>query len=69
MVEEMNNDIRIYGNELNSEVIKDIKSLNEKISKETDPDAEMQLRLQRLYRGMELNTGIATRQLNGYYPY
>lgn len=69
MVEEMNNDIRIYGNGLNSEVIKDIKSLNEKIEKEQDPESALKLRLQRLYRGMELNTGIATRQLNGYYPY
>lgn len=65
----MNNDIRLYGNEFNPEVMKDLKSLNEKIEKEKDPEAALKLRLQRLYRGMELNTGLTTRPYNGYYPY
>ena len=65
----MNNDIRIYGNGFNPEILKDVKSLNEKIAKEHDPEAALKLRLQRLYRGMELNTGIAQRPYNGYFPY
>ena len=65
----MNNDIRIYGNGFNPEVLKDVKSLNEKIEKETDPEEELKLRLQRMYRGMELNTGLNTRPYRGYFPY
>ena len=65
----MNNDIRIYGNGFNPEILKDVKSLNEKIAKEQDPEAALKLRLQRLYRGMELNTGIAQRPYKGYFPY
>ena len=65
----MNNDIRLYGNGFNPEVLKDLNSLNEKIEKEKDPEVEMKLRLQRLYRGMELNTGLTSRPYGGYYPY
>lgn len=65
----MSNDIRLYGNEFNPEVMKDLKSLNEKIEKEKDPEAALKLRLQRLYRGMELNAGLNIRPYNGYYPY
>lgn len=65
----MNNDIRIYGNGFNPEVLKDVKSLNEKIEKEQNSEEIMKLRLQRLYRGMELNTGLSTRPYRGYYPY
>ena len=65
----MNNDVRLYGNGFNPEVLKDVRSLNEKIEKEKDPEVEMKLRLQRLYRGMELNTGLTSRPYGGYYPY
>ena len=65
----MNNDIRLYGNGFNPEVLKDVKSLNEKIEKEANSDEAMKLRLQRLYRGMELNTGLNIRPFRGYYPY
>ena len=65
----MNNDIRLYGNGFNPEVLKDVRSINEKIEKEKDPEAALKLRLQRLYRGMELNTGLTTRPYGGYYPY
>ena len=65
----MNNDIRIYGNGFNPEVLKDVKSLNEKIEKEQNSEEAMKLRLQRLYRGMELNTGLSIRPYRGYYPY
>lgn len=65
----MNNDIRLYGNSFDSTVVKDIKSLNEKLEKETDPEEILKLRLQRLYRGMEINSGVAKRNPRGYYPY
>ena len=65
----MNTDPRLYGNGFNPEVLKDVKSINEKIEKEKDPEAELKLRLQRLYRGMELNTGLSVRPYRGYYPY
>ena len=65
----MNNDIKLYGNGFNPEVLKDVKSLNEKIEKESNPDEALKLRLQRLYRGMELNAGLNIRPYNGYYPY
>jgi len=65
----MNNDIKLYGNGFNPEILKDVKSLNEKIEKEKDPEEVMKLRLQRLYRGMELNTGIMGHPYSGYYPY
>ena len=65
----MNNDIRLYGNGFNPNVLKDVKELNQKIAKETDQEEALKLRLQRLYRGMELNTGINTPPYRGYYPY
>lgn len=64
----MNNDSRLYGNAFNPEVLKDVKSINEKITKEKDPEEALKLRLQRLYRGMELNSGWG-RPWGGYYPY
>lgn len=65
----MNNDIRLYGNGLNPAVLKDLKELNTKIAKETDEDEALKLRLQRLYRGMELNSGYNRRPYGGYFPY
>lgn len=64
----MNNDPRMYGNGLNPEVIKDVKELNEKIEKEKDAEELLKLRMQRLCRGMELNTGVI-RPYRGYFPY
>lgn len=65
----MNNDPRMYGNGLNPEVLKDVKNLNEKIEKTTDKNEQLKLRMQRLYRGMEFNTGLNHRTWGGYYPY
>lgn len=65
----MNNDPRLYGNGLNPDVIKDVKELNEKIAKEKDNEEKLKLMMQRLYRGMELNTGLNCRQYGGYFPY
>jgi hypothetical protein len=65
----MKNDIRMYGQEFNSAIVKDINELNQKIEKETDKEELLKLRLQRLYRGMEINTSIYNRNPRCYYPY
>ena len=64
----MNTDIRLYGNEYDPNVMKDVQDLNEKIEKSNDKDELLKLRMQRLYRGMELNTGLS-RPYAGYFPY
>ena len=48
---------------------KRIGKLNEKIEKAEDQEEILQLRMQRLYRGMELNSTPMTRNYRGYYPY
>lgn len=65
----MNKDIRLYGNNFNHSVLKDIEKINEKINKETSEEEILKLKLQRLYRGMEINSNISKRGLRGYYPY
>jgi hypothetical protein len=65
----MKNNIRLYGQEFNPSVIKDVKEINEKINKETNSEEILKLRLQRLYRGMELNTSIYQRNYRSYFPY
>ncbi len=58
-----------YGRSISPDVVKDIKDLNEKIKKETDPDEVLKLKLQRLYKGMELNGGMGIRPFGAYFPY
>lgn len=65
----MKTDLRMYGQEFNQNIVKDVNKLNEKIEKETDPEEILKLRLQRLYRGMELNTNIYQRNPRTFYPY
>lgn len=65
----MKNDLRMYGQEFNPNVIKDINKLNEEIEKETDQEKLLNLRLKRLYRGMELNTNLQQRNFRTLYPY
>lgn len=65
----MKNDLRMYGQEFNPNVIKDVNDLNEQIKKETDQEKLMNLRLKRLYRGMELNTNLQQRSFRTLYPY
>lgn len=65
----MKNDLRMYGQEFNPNVIKDINKLNEEIEKETDQEKLLNLRLKRLYRGMELNTNLQQRNFRTFYPY
>lgn len=63
------NNIKLYGNEFNRDVVKDINEINKKIEETQDPNELLQLRIRRLYRGMELNAGQSRRNLRGYYPY
>jgi hypothetical protein len=65
----MKTDLRMYGNEFNPSIVKDINDINKKIEKETDSEELLKLRLQRLYRGMEINTSIYNRNPRCYYPY
>lgn len=65
----MKNDLRMYGQEFNPNVIKDINKINEEIEKETDQEKLLNLRLKRLYRGMELNTNLQQRNFRTLYPY
>jgi hypothetical protein len=62
-------DIRLYGNNFNGAVIKDLNDLNKKIEEEQDPEKLLKLRMQRLYRGLEINAGNTKRDLRGYFPY
>jgi hypothetical protein len=65
----MKTNLRMYGQEFNQNIVKDVNKLNEKLEKETDPEEILKLRLQRLYRGMELNTNIYQRNPRTFYPY
>lgn len=60
---------RMYGQEFNYSVVKDINEINKKLEKETDSEEILKLRLQRLYKGMEINTGIYKRNYRNYFPY
>ena len=65
----MNNDPRLYGNNFNSDVVKDINDINKKLESEESEEEILKLRMQRLCRGMELNFGYSKRNLRGFYPY
>lgn len=60
---------KMYGQEYDAQALKDIKSINEKIEKEKDSEELLKLRLQRLYRGMELVSTPMYRNYRGYFPY
>lgn len=65
----MNTDPRLYGNGYDPKVMKDVRDLSEKIEKASSQEEAMKLRLQRLYRGMELNAGYSGRAYGAYFPY
>ncbi len=65
----MNTDIRLYGNGCNPDIVKDVKNLSEKLEKANSEEEALKLRLQRLYRGMELNAGYTGRAYGAYFPY
>ena len=65
----MNTDPRIYGNGHDPNVMKDVQKLSEKLENAESEDEALKLRLQRLYRGMELNAGVHGRAYGAYFPY
>ena len=65
----MKNNPQMYGQQYDPNVLRDLKAINEKIEKAEDQEEILQLRMQRLYRGMELNSTQMTRNYRGYYPY
>ena len=60
---------QLYGNQFNPNVLKDLKTLDEKLVKEQDPEEITKLRMGKLYRGMELMAGPYGRTYQGYFPY
>lgn len=60
---------KMYGQQYDPEVLRDLKKINEKMEKAEDQEEILQLKMQRLYRGMELNSTPMTRNYRGYYPY
>ena len=65
----MKNNPKMYGQEYDPQVLKDIKTINEKIEKEIDNEELLKSSPQRLYRGMELISTPLSRNYRGYYPY
>ena len=65
----MKTNIRMYGQEFNSDVVKDVEKINKKIESETDPEELLRLRMQRLYRGMEINTAVYKRNYQNLIPF
>lgn len=65
----MSNDLRIYGNQFDSKVFKDVQELNEKIEKCSNDEERTELLTKRLYRGMEINMGLNFRPWGSLYPY
>ncbi len=63
------NSTQKYGRDFNPEVMKDLKDLNEKIEKEQDPEELLRLRMQRMMRGLEINSGLSMRPFGAYFPY
>ena len=65
----MVNSMKMYGQEYDPSVLKDVKEITDKIEKTTDSEELLKLRTQRLYRGMEMMSTPMTRNYRGYYPY
>lgn len=65
----MSKDNKMYGQQYDTNVLKDLKKINEKIEKSESEDEILKLKLQRLYRGMELMSTPMSRNYRGYYPY
>lgn len=65
----MKNNNRMYGQEYDPSVLKDLKTINEKIEKAESSEEILQLRMQKLCRGMEIMSTPMTRNYRGYYPY
>lgn len=59
----------MYGQQFNSDVMKDMKALSDRMEKAESDEEYLKLRMARLYRGMELNSIPTGRNYRGYYPY
>ena len=60
---------KMYGQQYDPNVLKDLKEINSKLENSNDTEELLKLRMQRLYRGMELYSTPMTRNYRGYYPY
>lgn len=65
----MVNSTKLYGQEFDPSVLRDLKHINEELKKTVDSEEILKLRMQRLYRGMEMTSIPMTRNYRGYYPY
>ena len=65
----MKTDLRMYGQEFNPEVMKDIEKINNKLETEQDSEEILKLKLQRLYRGMEIGYNYNQRNPRTLFPY
>ena len=63
------NNNKMYGMGYDPSVLKDVRELTEKIDNSKDSEELLKLRMQRLYRGMEIMSTPMTRNYSGYYPY
>jgi hypothetical protein len=59
----------MYGQEYDPNVLKDLKTINENLENAEDNEEILKLKMQRLYRGMEIMSTPMTRNYRGYYPY
>lgn len=62
----MKADVNTYGFQFDNSVTKDLSEITKKMEEEAkkpnpDKDTIMKLRLQKLYRGMEMNTSMGSR--------
>ena len=65
----MKNNPKMYGQQYDPNVLRDLKTINEKMEKAETQEEVLQLKMQRLYRGMFLNSTSTNRNQRGYYPY
>lgn len=65
----MNTTLDRYNNGFDPKTVKELKSINEKIEKETDSEELLKLKMQRLNLGFDINAGVIGRVRGGYYPY
>lgn len=65
----MNTTLDRYNNGFDPKVVKEINSINEKIENENDKDKLMNLKMQRMCMGFDINAGAIGRVRGGYYPY
>lgn len=60
---------KMYGQQYDPSVINDLNKINEKLENAQNSEEILNLKMQRLYRGMFLNSTFTNRNQRGYYPY